>query len=152
MASPVAFTHGEARLCDVAAYLLIEPKALTKGVAFGAIFIRLTPKRGGGPTTPRVNKRREQGVMSGTITEKKVVTHPYLSMICAISILFVLPRYGSIAVMLGCARFLSAYVAVSPESFRSRSGSMMPATCLVAAVWAAAAVITALALMGEIQS
>jgi hypothetical protein len=38
-----------------------------------------------------------------------------------------------------------------PESFRSRSGSMMTASCLVAAMWVAAAVITVLTLMGEIQ-
>jgi hypothetical protein len=37
-----------------------------------------------------------------------------------------------------------------PESFRSRSGSMMTATCLVAAMWVAAAVI-ALTLMREIR-
>jgi len=55
------------------------------------------------------------------------------------------------AVMIGCATGLSAYVAVLPESFRSRSGSMVPATCLVAAMWVAAAVITVLTLMGEIQ-
>ena len=90
--------------------------------------------------------------MSGTITAKKVFTHPYSSMICALSVFFILPRYGSIAVMVGCASMLSAYVAVLPESFCSRSGSMMTAYCLVAALWVAAAVITALTLMGEIQS
>ena len=90
--------------------------------------------------------------MSGTITAKKVVTHPYFSMICVLSLFFILPRYGSMAVMVGCASILSAYVAVLPEHFRSRSGSMMAATCLVAAMWVAAAVITALTLMGEIQS
>jgi hypothetical protein len=90
--------------------------------------------------------------MSGTITAKKVVTHPYFSMLCALGLFFVLPRYGSLAVMVGCAAWLSAYISASPESFRSRSGSMMTATCLVAALWAAAAVIAALTLMGEIQS
>ena len=90
--------------------------------------------------------------MSGTITAKKVFTPPYFLMICALSVFFILPRYGSIAVMVGCASILSAYVAVLPESFRSRSGSMMTASCLVAAMWVAAAVITALTLMGEIQS
>ena len=90
--------------------------------------------------------------MRGTITAKKVVTHPYFSMICVLSLFFIIwPRYGSWAVMVGCASMLSAYVAVFPESFRSRSGSMMAATCLVAAMWVAAAVITALTLMGEIR-
>ena len=89
--------------------------------------------------------------MSGTITAKKVVTNPYLSLICFLSVCFILPRYGGMAVMVGCASILSAYVAVLPEHFRSRSGSMMAATCLVAGMWAAAAVITALTLMGEIR-
>ena len=89
--------------------------------------------------------------MSGAITAKKVVTHPYFSMICIIFLYFILPRYGSMAVMVGCASIFSAYVAVLPDSFRSRSGSMMAATCLVAAMWVAAAVITALTLMGEIR-
>lgn len=90
--------------------------------------------------------------MSGTITAKKVVTHPYFAMLCILCLFFVLPRYGSMAVMVGCATWLSAYVAVSPESFRSRSGSLRMALGLVAALWAAAAVIAALTLMGEIQS
>jgi hypothetical protein len=89
--------------------------------------------------------------MSGTITAKKVVTSPYFSMICVLAVFFVLPRCGTIALMVGCASILSAYVAVLPEHFRSRSGSMMAATCLVAAMWVAAAVITALTLMGEIR-
>ena len=89
--------------------------------------------------------------MSGTITAKKVVAHPYFMMICVLSLFFILPRYGGIAVMVGCASLLSAYVAVSPEHYRSRSGSMMTATCLVAAMWVAAAVVTALTLMGEIR-
>lgn len=90
--------------------------------------------------------------MSGTISAKKVVTHPYTSMICALFLLFFLaPQYGSTAAMVGCASILTAYVAVLPENFRSRSGSLMTAICLVAAMWVAAAVILALTLMGAIQ-
>ena len=89
--------------------------------------------------------------MSGTITAKKVVTHPYFSMLCVVSLFFILPRYGGMAVMVGCASILSAYVAVLPEHFRSRSGSMMTAICLVAGMWVEAAAITALTLMGEIR-
>ncbi len=89
--------------------------------------------------------------MSGTISAKTVVTHPYFSMMCFLSLFFILPRYGSVAMIVGCASILSAYVAVLPESFRSRSGSMMTGYCLVAAMWVAAAVITVLTLMGEIQ-
>ena len=89
--------------------------------------------------------------MSGTITAKKVVTHPYFAMICFLSVCFILPRYSNIALMVGCASTLSAYVAALPEQFRSRSGSMMTATCLVAAMWVGAVVITAMTLMGEIR-
>ena len=89
--------------------------------------------------------------MSGTITAKKVVTHPYFSMVSVLSLFFILPRYGSMAVMVVCASILSAYVAVLPERFRSRSGSMMAATYLVAAMWVAVAIITALTLIGEVQ-
>jgi hypothetical protein len=89
--------------------------------------------------------------MSGTITAKKVVTHPYFAMICFLSVCFILPRFSNIALMVGCASILSAYVAALPEQFRSRSGSMMTATCLVAAMWVGAVVITAMTLMGEIR-
>jgi hypothetical protein len=94
--------------------------------------------------------------MSGTITAKRVVTNPYFSMKCALCILFVLPRfvppqYGSMALMVGCSSVLSAHVAVLPDSFRDRRGSLVTATCLVAAMWVTAAVVTALTLVGEIQ-
>ena len=89
--------------------------------------------------------------MSVTDTAKKVLSHPYFPVICALFMLFILPRYGSMALMVGSASILSVYVAVLPEHFRSRSGSMVAATGLVAALWVAAAVITALTLMGEIR-
>ena len=90
--------------------------------------------------------------MSGTTTARKVLTHPYFSAICVLTLFFIIwPRYGSWAVMVCCAGLLSAYVAVLPGSFRSRSGSLVTATCLVAAMWVAAAVITALTLIGQIQ-
>lgn len=89
--------------------------------------------------------------MNGTITVKQVVAHPYFAIVCLISLFFILPRYGGAAVMIGCAGVLTAYVAVLPERFRSRSGSMMTATCLVAAMWAGAAVITALTLAEAIH-
>jgi hypothetical protein len=42
--------------------------------------------------------------------------------------------------MLGCALVLSACVGAHPDRFRSRSGSLTAAVCLLTAVWAAAAV------------
>ncbi|MDB5389567.1 MAG: hypothetical protein JWM11_5213, partial [Planctomycetaceae bacterium] len=45
--------------------------------------------------------------MSGTITAQKIVNNPFFSMICFLSVCFILPRYGGIAVMVGCASILS---------------------------------------------
>lgn len=88
--------------------------------------------------------------MSASLAAKKVLTAPYFSMLCFLAVLFVLPPYGYVAVMIGCASVLSAYVAALPNSFRSRSGSLLAAYCLVATMWAGAAVVMALTLMGEI--
>ena len=91
--------------------------------------------------------------MTEAITVKKVVTQPFFAMTCFLLVCFILPRYGGgIATMVGCAGILSVHVAVLPEQFRSRSGSLMPATCLVAVLWAFASVITAQTLMGEIRN
>jgi len=91
--------------------------------------------------------------MSENITVKKVVTHPFFGLIFLLSLWFIVSRYGSIGVLVGSvssASVLSVYVVVLPDRFRSRSGSMMAAICLIAATWVGAAVITALTLMGKI--
>lgn len=95
------------------------------------------------------HRTRREGAVSGAITAKRVVTHPYFSMTCFICILFLLPQYGGIAVMVGSASILSVYVAVVPERFRSRSGSVFTAICLVVSMWIAAAAITAMTLSGH---
>jgi len=90
--------------------------------------------------------------MSGNITARKIVSNPVFSMICFLSVCFILPRYGDgIAIMVACASILSLQVLGLPELFRSRNGSMMAATCLVAVMWVEAAVVTALTLMGVIH-
>ena len=83
-------------------------------------------------------------------TLKNILVHPYFSLVFCVSVFFILPRYGSWVVMVACAAVLSAYVSALPESFRSRSGSLTPAKCLVTAMWIATAVIAALTLMGEL--
>lgn len=95
---------------------------------------------------------RLEDVMGGTVIASKVLTHPYFSLLCFFSACFLLPQFSGVAVMLGCAGVLTALVAALPDRFRSRSGSIVTATCLVAVMWVAAAVVTALALMGEIRS
>lgn len=89
--------------------------------------------------------------MSGTISAKQIVTNPYFAMVVFVAFCFGLPRFGGIAVMLGCASIFSAYVAVLPTSFCNRSGSLLTALCLVAALWVAAVVITAMTMMGELS-
>ena len=55
--------------------------------------------------------------MNETISARKIVTNAYFSMLCVLGVFFLLPRYGGIAVMVGCASILSVYVAVVPEQF-----------------------------------
>lgn len=90
--------------------------------------------------------------MKITPTWREIVGHPYFSLACVLCVAFILPQLGSVAVMVGCATILSAYVLAQPEAFCSRSGSLRPATCLVIAMWVAATVIAILALAGEIDS
>ena len=84
--------------------------------------------------------------MNTTVTLKKVVDHPYFSLIGFLASCVVLPRYGAVAVMIGSATVLSACVTANPEQFRSRSGSLTAAVCLVTVVWVAAAVFSVLSL------
>jgi hypothetical protein len=89
--------------------------------------------------------------MTETITLKKCITHPIFSLAFFLSACYFLPFYcGSAVTIVASASVLSAYVSVSPELFRSRSGSMMTAICLVVAMWVGAAVIVAMTLIGEI--
>ncbi|HYG34603.1 MAG TPA: hypothetical protein VEC99_07465 [Clostridia bacterium] len=83
---------------------------------------------------------------------KKIVAHPCFAVAAVLAMSFILPRFGTVAMMVGCATVVSVYVAALPESFRSRSGSLRMAVCLVAAMWLGAAVVTTLTLMGEITN
>ena len=86
--------------------------------------------------------------MNKPLPFKQVVEHPFFGLACFVAILFVLPRYGLAAMMIGCALVLAAYLAVNPDRFRSRSGSLKVAVCLVTAVWMAAVVLVWLSLTG----
>jgi len=87
--------------------------------------------------------------MNKPLPFKNVVEHPFFGLGCFVSILFILPRYGLAAMMIGCALVLAAYLAVNPDRFRSRSGSLTAALCLVTVVWMAAVVLVWLSLMGR---
>jgi len=82
-----------------------------------------------------------------TFTWKRIAMHPYFSLFCVVMILVVLPLYGGAAAMVGCASVLSLYVFVTPESFRTRRGSLVPAVCLLLAMWVVAGVSAVVALM-----
>lgn len=75
-----------------------------------------------------------------TSSVKKVVDHPYFGLGCFLALCLILPRYGAAPMMVGSAVVLSACVVANPERFRGRSGSLTSAMCLLAAVWAGAAV------------
>ncbi|MCA8986869.1 MAG: hypothetical protein KDA78_04475 [Planctomycetaceae bacterium] len=89
--------------------------------------------------------------MNTTFTLKKLVTHPYFSMFCVLTLLFILPQYGAMPMMFASAGILTACVAAVPEQFRTRNGSLTMAICLVTAMWVGAAIISVLSLLGEIQ-
>ena len=85
------------------------------------------------------------------MTLKRIAAHPFFSLGCVLAAFFILPRFGSVAVMVGCAGMLSALVWAQPESLRGRRGSMRLAICLVIAMWMAAAAVTTLALTGKLH-
>lgn len=98
-----------------------------------------------------VIKLRREIIVGDTITARPILAQTQFSLLCFLLVFFVLPRYGSVAVMAGCASALTALVAMTPESFRSRNGSMVTAACLVGALWVAAGLIAGLTLMVWIQ-
>ena len=89
--------------------------------------------------------------MKTTESLKSVMEHPYFALVCAMCMLFVLPRYGCVVTMVGCATALSVYVAVFPDRFRGRSGSLTLAGLLLTTMWILAAIITVLSLTGQLQ-
>jgi hypothetical protein len=89
--------------------------------------------------------------MNKPLPFKKVVEHPFFGLACFVAILFVLPHYGLEAMMIGSALVLAAYLAVNPDRFRSRSGSLTAAVCLVTVMWMAATVLIWLSLMGKLH-
>lgn len=108
------------------------------------------------PTMPACSPAsRERTAHEGTTTTanmnttlRKMVDHPYFSLGCFVAVCVVLPQHGAMAIMTGCATVLSACVTANPERFRSRSGSLTAAVCLVIAMWVAAAFLAVLSLTG----
>lgn len=61
-------------------------------------------------------------------------------------VLLILPSLGGTAMLVGSVIGLVAYIFLFPEHFRSRSGSLRAATCLIVALAVAAAVVVVLSL------
>jgi hypothetical protein len=73
--------------------------------------------------------------------------------VVAVATLFILPEYLTppydvMFMSFGSAALLTVFLCLHPESFRSRSGSLVPAFFLVAALWLLAVVSTVLSLIG----
>ena len=73
--------------------------------------------------------------------------------VCCVVFLFILPEYfpspfDCIAMGIGAAISFTIFFFLKRESLRSRHGSLIPAICLVAAMWLFAAVGTVISLIG----
>jgi len=60
---------------------------------------------------------------------------------------YLMPPYDGMCMGLGSAALFSVFFYLYPESLRSRGGSLVPALCLVVALWLLTAVATALPLI-----
>ena len=74
-------------------------------------------------------------------------------LVVTVATLFILPQYltspyEDISMGFGSAAILTTFLCLYPESFRSRGGSLVPALCLVVALWLSAVATTALSLIG----
>jgi hypothetical protein len=82
--------------------------------------------------------------MTARLSLEKLLTNPYFALGFFLSMFFALPRCGGSVVMFFCAVLISAYVLVMPESFRSRSGSLVMARCLAGGMWIMWAIVVAI--------
>ena len=76
-----------------------------------------------------------------------------LLLVFNVVIIFVLPQYfpspfDGIAMGIGAAFSFTIFFLLKTESLRSRRGSLIPAVCLVAAMWLFAAITTVISLIG----
>ena len=74
-------------------------------------------------------------------------------LLCNVVLLFILPQhvpspFDGIAMGIGAAISFTMFFVLKPESLRSRRGSLIPAICLVAAMWLFAAATTVISLIG----
>lgn len=70
----------------------------------------------------------------------------WLSLGTVLAVFFILPRIGTLAVMIGCASIFTLHLVLSPELFKNRRGSLSTAIGLVTFLWLAVVVVGALSL------
>ena len=85
------------------------------------------------------------------LSQKRQQNSTTLLSLITIVVVFILPRFipspfAEWVMGFGCAILMTIMVCQQPESFRSRSGSMNQAICLVAALWIVAVVASVLPL------
>ena len=90
------------------------------------------------------------------VSKHKIASKPRRGLVwvvVAVATLFILPEYLTppydvMFMSFGSATLLAVFLYLNPKPFRSRGGSLVPAFCLVAALWLLAVVSTVLSLIG----
>jgi hypothetical protein len=75
------------------------------------------------------------------------ISEEALSAVCVITVLFILPQFGGVAMMIGAVIALAALVFLYPDRFRSRGGSLKAAIWLISSFAIAVAVAVAVSLL-----
>ena len=99
------------------------------------------------------NKQQNKVALLQRLRAQQETKLGILLLVCNVVLLFILPQYfpspfDSIAMGIGAAISFTIFFFLKPESLRSRRGSLIPAICLVAAMWLFAAVTTVISLIG----
>jgi hypothetical protein len=86
--------------------------------------------------------------------QRKQAIKSWLLCMLALFVIFVLPNFvpapfDQIVMGVGSATVFSALVSMFPQSFRSRSGSLTPALCLLTFLWLGVTVTTLFSFLGR---
>jgi hypothetical protein len=90
-------------------------------------------------------QKNEEAKAAFLAAQSKQQTKAAFLCLLALFVIFVLPRFvpapfGLIVMGGGAAASFSAYFCLLPQTLRSRSGSLVPAFCLLVFIWLCAAV------------
>ena len=104
------------------------------------------------PSTHESDTAMAAGQQQQTLNRQQTQTGLVLLAVTGTTLL-ILPRYLTspydvMSMGFGAAAILTTLLYLYPELLRSRGGSLVPAFCLVVALWLSAVVTTALSLIG----